>query len=195
MNNSIFFNKKEFKVYPRNTNYYVSSDGEVFSTFSKKVIKKELRGKANKLYYTVDIYLDGKQKHIPIHKMVYESWVRILEDGEQVNHLNDKQLDNNVENLYSGTQKQNVADCIRNKNRVGNVFYLTIYDKKINKIITFCPANKFIEYSEHSNKSGSLNKFFSKNWFKKRYEIIEFKRVNNIEEFEGVTTNPDECKE
>lgn len=195
MNDSIFFNRKEFKIYPRNTNYYISSDGEVFSVFSKKIIKKELRGKINKQYYTVNIYINGKQRHIPIHRMVYESWIGILEDKKQVNHYNDNQLDNNIENLYSGSQKQNIEDCIKNKHRVGNVFYLTIYDKKIDKIITFCPANKFIEYSGHPNKSGSLNKFFSKNWFKKRYDIIEFKKVNNIEEFEGVTTNPDEYKE
>ena len=65
---------------------------------------------------------------------------------------------------------------------------------KINKIVSFCPARNFIEYSGHSNKSGSVNKFFSKNWFKKRYKIIEFKLIKNLDELKGVTTKTDECK-
>ena len=73
------------------------------------------------------------------------------------------------------------------------MFYLTIYDKEKDIIKTFCPANNFIEYCGHSNKSGSLNKFFSKNWFKKRYKIIEFKRINNMNEYKSVTTMDDEC--
>ena len=128
-----------------------------------------------------------------VHRMVYETWKRLLKDGEQVNHKDDNQLNNNINNLYVGTQKENIHDCIRNGNRVGHVFYLTLFDKKENSIITFCPANKFIEYSGHTNKSGSLNKFFSKNWFKKRYEILDYKLIKNIEEFEGVTTMGDEC--
>ena len=77
--------------------------------------------------------------------------------------------------------------------RVGNVFYLTLFDKLLNKVISFCPARNFIAYSGHTNKSGSLNKFFSKHWFKKRYEILEFKRIKNLDELKGVTTNGDEC--
>ena len=191
---SIIFEGKEFKQYPRNATYYVSNVGDVYSSFSRKIIKPLIRCANNKKYYYVDVWLNGKQRHIPIHKMVYETWCRLLENGEQVNHKNDDQFDNNVCNLYAGTQKENIEDCVKNGYRVGNVFYLTVFDKEINKTLTFCPANKFIEYSGHPNKSGSLNKFFSKQWFKKRYEILEFKRIKNIDEFEGVTTMADECK-
>lgn len=195
MCNSIFFNEKQFNQYPKNKNYYVSRDGDVFSSISKKIIKQNLRGKDNKLYCSVDINIDGKQKHIPVHKMVYESWVRELEPNEQVNHIDDNQMNNNLDNLYTGTQKENIKDCINNGHRVGNINYLTLFDKDKNKVISFCPANDFIEYSGHPNKSGSLQKFFSKNWFRKRYEIIEYKKIKNIEELKGVTTNSDECKD
>ena len=67
------------------------------------------------------------------------------------------------------------------------------FDKEKNKLLTFCPAKNFIKYSGHSNKSGNLNKFFSKNWFKKRYNIVEFKRIKNKEELKSVTTMSDEC--
>lgn len=190
---SIIFNRKEFRQYPRNKNYYVSKDGEVYSAFSKKTIKLLKRGNGNKIYHAVDVFISGKQRHMMVHRMVYETWKRLLKDGEQVNHKDDNQLNNNINNLYVGTQKENIRDCIKNGNRVGHVYYLTIFDKKENKVITFCPASKFIEYSGHTNKSGNLNKFFSKNWFKKRYEILDYKLIKNIEEFEGVTTMGDEC--
>lgn len=190
---SIIFNGKEFKQYRYNPNYFVSCDGEVFSNFSKKIIKNGVRGK-EKQYYSVDITIDHSQKHIPVHKIVYDTWVRKLEPNEQVNHRDDNSFNNNASNLYVGTQKENIQDCINNNHRVGNVFYLTVFDKEIGKVLTFVPAGNFIEYSGHSNKSGSLNKFFSKQWFKQRYEIIEYKRVKNLDELKGVTTMADECK-
>lgn len=193
MKDMIIFKGKEFKKYPRNANYYVSRDGEVYSIYSQKIIKQNLRGKENKQYPYVDIAINGKQKHIYIHRMVYETWTKPLKEGEQVNHRDDKELHNNIDNLYVGSQMENINDCFSNFHRVGHVYYLTLFDKQENKTITFCPAKKFIEYSGHPNKSGSLNKFFSKNWFKKRYEIIEFKRINNLDELKGVTTKDDEC--
>ena len=189
--NSLIINNKEFKKY--NDTYYISSDGEVYSTYSKKIIKPLLRGQKHKQYYYVDIYIDGKQKHMPIHKLVYQLWVGPINKDEQINHIDDNCLNNDYRNLYCGTQKQNISDCITNNHRIGNVFYLTVFDKEINKVITFCPAKNFIEYSGHTNKSGSLNKFFNKNWFKKRYDIIEFKKINNVSELESVTTKDDEC--
>lgn len=193
--NSIIFNGKEFRQYPRNNNYFISKDGEVYSKFSKKIIKQLYREVKGKKYYYVDIYIEGKQRHMLVHRMLYESWVKLLDKGEQVNHIDDNSIHNELENLYCGDQKDNIKDCFKNEHRVGNVFYLTLYDKEIDKVLTFCPANQFIEYSGHSNKSGSLNKFFSKNWFKKRYKIIEFKKIQNKIELDGVTTIADECKQ
>ena len=190
----LIINKKEYKKY-KDTLYYVSKDGDIYSGYSKKFLKQNIRNAKSKKYKYIDIYNKKlkKERHILVHRIVYETWVRDLEKGEQVNHINDDGLDNRIENLYVGTQKENINDCFNNNHRVGNVFYLTLFDKEVNKIITFCPAKDFIKYSGHSNKSGSLNKFFNKNWFKKRYEIIEFKRINNLREYQNVTTIGDEC--
>lgn len=195
---SIFINGKEFKQIKVNDNYYISAYGDAFSQHSKTVIKHSMRPVGNKLYPYVNIKVNGKAKKMAIHKLVFETWVRALKEGEQVNHKDDNSLNNHYSNLYAGTQKENIQDCFNNSHRVGNVFYLTLLDKEINQIISFCPASEFIEYSGHSNKSKSLNKFFSKNWFKKRYEIIEFRRLKNIDEYnelKGVTTIGDECSQ
>lgn len=197
MEDIIIINGVEFKQFKINKTYYVSKTGDVYSNFSKKIIKPLLRKHGgNKKYFYVDVYIDGKQRHITIHRLVYTTWVRELLKGEQVNHKDDNSLNNNLENLYVGTQSENIKDSIRNGNWNQTSFYLTVYDKKIDKTITFFPSKKFIEYCGHKNNNGNISKFFVRNWFKKRYELIEFKRYkNNDNLLKGVETNPDECKD
>ena len=190
----IIINNQVHKQY-RNTIYYASENGDIYSEYSKKYIKGISRKINNKEYAYIDVFNDKthKQQHTNVHKIVWTAWNGEIPDGYQINHKNDNGLDNRLDNLYIGNQKENIQDCIKNGHRVGNVFYLTVYDKEKNKILTFCPAKNFIKYSGHSNKSGSLNKFFNKHWFKKRYEIIEFKRIDNLSEYQNVTTMGDEC--
>ena len=190
----IIINNETFKQLRINKTYYISQSGRVYSCFSQKIIKPHKRGRYPKEYYYVDIWLNGRQRHIPIHRLVYDTWVEPITRDDQINHIDDNPLNNHIDNLYKGTQKQNIQDCVNNNNRVGNTWYLTIKDKQENKILTFAPASDFIAYCGHPNKSKSLNKFFQKNWFKKRYEIIEFKRIKDINHLQSVTTMADECK-
>lgn len=189
MNDSIFINGKEFKKTLISDKYFVSYDGQIYSEKSKKIINGSVTTMKGKEYIRVDIH----KKHYTVHRLVFEAWVRPLKNGEQINHIDDNGLNNMCDNLYVGSQKENIQDCIKNCHRVGNVFYLTLYDKEEKKIISFCPANKFIQYCGHTNASGCINKFFNKNWFKKRYEIIDFKPVKNLESYKSVTTMSDEC--
>lgn len=39
------------------------------------------------------------------------------------------------------------------------MYYLTIFDKKTDEVLTFCPANKFIEYCKHSCVNGCIKRF------------------------------------
>lgn len=192
--NYIIYNRDIYKRY-KNTCYYVNLNGDIFSTYCNRIIKPLLRGKGDKKYYYIDIFDNkkGKQIHIPIHKIVYVAWVDNIENGQQINHKDDNERNNCLQNLYVGNQKENIEDCLKNSHKVGNVFVLKILDKKLNSEIEFCPANKFIDYSGHTNKSKSLKKFFDKKWFKDRYEILEYKKINCLEEYQSVTTMGDEC--
>lgn len=174
----IIINEKVFKSYDKM--YYVSEDGDIYSMYSKKILKHniDLNG-----YHRVDIH----GKHVKIHKLVYSVWVGEIEQGKQVNHKDDNKDNNHYSNLYVGTQKDNIHDCISNGHRQGNIWYLTIYDKKINKLLTFSPASDFISYSGHPCGNGGVKRMFTRNWFKKRYEIIDYKK-------RSVTTIADECK-
>ena len=190
----IIINDKEFKQIRVNKNYWISSDGELYSEHANKIINASINSNLGKLYKRVDIRVDGKPHHMMIHRLVYDTWVSPITRNDQINHINDDSLDNRVENLYKGSQKSNIADCVRNGHRVGHIKYLTVFDKKVKKTLTFCPSSDFIEYSKHSCQNGSIKRMFNKNWFKKRYIVIDFKNVNDKRHLKSVTTMADECK-
>lgn len=175
----ITINGKRLKAY--DSMYYVSEYGDIYSLHSKKFLKWGIDTDG---YPRVDIH----GKHIKVHKLVYLTWITRDFDGLQINHLNDNKMNPSVYNLYRGTQKQNIRDCKDNGNRIGNLKYLTVFDKEVGQVLTFSPITEFIEYCGHPAANGSVKRMFSRNWFKKRYEIIDYSNV------EGVTTKPDECK-
>lgn len=176
----ISIKNKIFKQF-RDTKYYVDENGNIYSDFSQKILKPLLRGKDNKQYLYIDINFGEGQKHYPIHKMVYEVWIGPVEEGKQVLHKDDNQFNNNFNNLYLGDQKQNIQDCANNNHKMGNIWILTVYDKLKNKTLTFCPANKFIEYCGHPCTNGCIKRMFTRNWFKDRYKIIDYYLCKNLD--------------
>lgn len=175
----MYINNKEFKQIRINKHYFISKDGEVFSSYNNKLLRPMLRGKWPKQYLYVDIFFNGSQKHMPIHRLVYDTWVEHINQGENINHYDDNQFNNSLENLYKGTQKENIKDCFNNENRVGNIKKLIVYDYEKNKQLQFIPASEFIDYCGHPSKNGSIKKFFNKNWFIKRYKVIEYSNIHN----------------
>lgn len=116
----LIYNNKIFKSY--NNNYYVSNNGEVYSTYKRELLKHSIDIDG---YHRIDLH----EKHIKIHKLVYLVWCGKIPDGMQVNHYDDNKDNNYYKNLYLGTQKENIADCERNNHRVGNVQSITVLDK------------------------------------------------------------------
>lgn len=153
--------------------YYVSRDGEVYSKYCNRCLKHYIDKDG---YHRVDIH----GKHIKIHKLVYLTWVGNIPIGKQVNHIDDNKSNNDYTNLYCGCQKQNIKDCIRNNHRAGNVYKLTILEKKSGKILNFQPAKDFFKYEPRKNINGSIKKVLNRKWFKEKYEVISIEK--------GVTT-------
>lgn len=196
MNESIFIEGKEFKSYKYNRKYYISKDGQVYSDFSKRIIKNLIEYTKGKHYHIVDMYIDGKQRHKKVHRLVYETWGRELLPHEQVNHRDDDSLNNHIDNLYVGTQKENIQDCLKNGNRVGSIKKLILRDKDTNEILTFVPAREFVSFLGLTDKNGGLVKVLKRDWIKEKYEVIEFSYLKDLQEYnelKGVTTNGDEC--
>ncbi len=51
---------------------------------------------------------------------------------------------NHYLNLYAGTQKENIQDCIKNNHRVGNSHILILFDKEKIKLLNFTLQRIFI---------------------------------------------------
>lgn len=189
MNKTIYLKQKVFKRF-KNTKYFVSFDGEVFSVASQKILKPLMR--PNGYLYIDIIFAPGQgQKHVPIHRMVAETWLGPCPEGLQVNHINDDKKNNSANNLYYGTQRENVNDRVRNNHNIGPSRILTVYDKEKQEVVTFFPAKEIIPYAGHSQVNGGVSRCMTRNWFKKRFDIIEYRLVKNTKD---VTTIADECK-
>lgn len=188
MEKLIYINDKIFKRY-KDTSYYCDEDGNIYSNISRRLLNPMTRNCCGKLYK----YIDIKGRHVNIHRIVYETWIGEITDNLFVLHKDDDSLNNNINNLYLGTQKDNIQDCINNNHRASGYWILTIFDKKENITKTFCPASDFIKYSGHPCGNKGVSRMFTRNWFKKRYEIISFYRCKNLSELRSVTTKGDEC--
>ena len=189
---TISIKNKVFKQF-KDTKYYCDEDGNIYSDYSHKILKPLLRGRNGKKYLYIDINFGEGQKHYYIHRIVYETWIGDIPDNIYVLHKDDNQFNNNINNLYLSNQKQNIKDCIDNNHRVGNTWILTVYDKQKDKTLSFCPASNFIEYCGHPSANRSVKRFFTRNWFKERYEIIDYYNCKSLDIKEGVTTMGDEC--
>lgn len=190
--NTISIKNKIFKQF-KDTKYYCDEDGNIYSDYSHRLLNPMLRGRNGKKYLYIDINFGEGQKHYYVHRIVYETWIGNIPNNMQVLHKDDNQFNNNINNLYLNDQKQNIKDCTDNNHRVGNTWILTVYDKQKNKTLTFCPASNFIEYCGHPSANRSIKRFFTRNWFKTRYEIIDYYNCKSLDIKEGVTTMGDEC--
>ena len=164
---------------PYDNMYYVSRDGDVYSMYSKKFLKHATTSNG---HHRVDIH----GKHMMVHRLVYLAWRGNIPDGLQINHLDDNKSNNCISNLYAGTQKENIADCFLNENRVGHVCSVTILDKQNMKTTTYPSIKDFLKTTGHSAQNGCLTKVMKRNWFKNRYEVIERKGVSTIESYKSI---------
>ena len=115
--------KEIWKKIPNHSHYEISNTGKVRSwkvPRSKKIAlePKILKNKLNKKtgYYNVTIYDDsGILKTHYIHRLVAQTFMPTKDSKHTVvRHLDDNRLNNNVDNLAWGNQKDNAKDAILN---------------------------------------------------------------------------------
>ena len=179
----MIYEGKEFKQYPLHSNYYISEYGDIYSVFSGKLLNPMKRNDGH-LY--VDIYEGAKQKHKLVHRMVYQAWCGEIPEGCQINHYDDDPTNNHYKNLYIGSQKENIQDCIRNNHRMGHIKSVTVFDKEINELIQFPSIKSLIEYTGHSVKNGSISKMKTLPWFFNRFDIIKEESVSTRESYNRI---------
>lgn len=90
----------------------IRSLGRMCNSKNNSVQKKRARILSQEItihgYCRVRLYgEDGKGAHKAVHRIVAETFIRPMKNGEQVNHLNEIKTDNRLSNLEICTPKEN----------------------------------------------------------------------------------------
>lgn len=67
-------------------------------------------------YPVISAVVDGKVRHLYVHRLVLEAFVGPCPEGHVARHLDDDKSNNNLRNLVWGTESQNAYDKVRNGN-------------------------------------------------------------------------------
>ena len=152
--------------------YYVSAYGDVYSTHLGECLKHSIDHDG---YHRVDIH----RTHIKVHKLVFLLWCGDIAEGKQINHIDDNKDNNHYLNLYQGDQKENIADCIENNHRCGNVLFITVLNKQTGEIEEYPMIKDFLKSTGHPVSNGSLSKVIKRKWFVEKYEILNLERCRD----------------
>lgn len=99
---------KRWASVPSHPEYLVSTDGEVFSTYAKRILKPS-RNQSGTGYFMV--FLNGEP--MTNHRAVASAFIGPLRKGFEVNHKNGIKTDNRLENLEVITKAENAKHSQR----------------------------------------------------------------------------------
>ena len=99
--------------------YFITTFGRVYSTHQHQWIKLAVK---EPYYYQFSLYLEGKRKKCYSHTLVGRTFLPEWEEGLFILHR-DETLSypeiNHPENLWAGTQKDNVLDAMKKERQAG----------------------------------------------------------------------------
>lgn len=96
-------NPDTWQKWPKDSRYYVSINGEVFSSVSQRILSKINRGGYER------VSISGKR--YSVHRMVYETFCGLLNDTDIIDHINGVKNDNRLENLRKVNQSENMYNA------------------------------------------------------------------------------------
>lgn len=93
----------------RDSNYEISTLGEVRNIKSKKILKqhKKYNGKKENDYMKISIVIKGKRIKKSVHRLVAECFLEEYSEELEVNHKNCIRYDNRLENIEMCTKQYN----------------------------------------------------------------------------------------
>lgn len=139
-------------------------------------VNQRLRGKQNRLYYSVKLRRNGAGVEYYVHRLVANEFVENEKPDkfDQVHHINNDKLDNRAENLQWVNNQLNIQDSFKTTNRMENTpkgsknrsAKLTEEDVKyVWKLISEGYSNNEIINKVKNLSKNSLSKIITgKNW-------------------------------
>ncbi len=97
----------------RDTDYYVTENGEVYRLWKSGFKKKKPQLKDNG-YLQISFYKNGVEKNYRINRLVAECYIPNPDNLPEVNHNDGNKSNNNVSNLYWCTRSQNMKHAYDN---------------------------------------------------------------------------------
>lgn len=89
--------------------YQIDQNGQVYGKKSGTPLKlSEAGGNKENRYLKVHLFKDGKVHQKLVHRLMAETFIRPMNKGEVVDHLNKNTKDNRLENLEIISQSENV---------------------------------------------------------------------------------------
>lgn len=95
--------------------YQVSNTGKVFSILRKRVIHTE---REHKGYLRVNLWRNGKRKHVPVHRLVALAFIPNPENKPQVNHIDFNKENNRADNLEWCTNDENQVHAAKMRKEI-----------------------------------------------------------------------------
>lgn len=116
--------------------YYITEDGEVYSSYLKKNLKKRPNSKG---YLRVSLSKNNKQKNFFIHRLIakYFLGTNIDDSTIQINHKDSNKTNNKIENLEIIDNRNNSLHS-----KVDSDGFIGSYDKSRNKWVAQIYFNK-----------------------------------------------------
>lgn len=99
-----------FKDLPRDTNYMVDENGNVFSKRRNKILSPKINRDG---YLRIQIWNKNKCEFVGIHRLIAETFIPNPENKPFINHKNGDKQNNRVENLEWCTQKENIQHSLK----------------------------------------------------------------------------------
>ena len=129
---------EEWRMIPGYYDYFVSSNGRVFSL--KRFIF--LRGSPDAKGYLVVTLRRNNLKYVrKIHRLVALTFLKNPELRRTVDHINNRKNDNRLENLRFATAKENGGNRKENKNSTSGIKGVS-FNKKFNKYQAYITVDR-----------------------------------------------------
>jgi len=114
--------------YFKNTRYMVSGEGNVFSTYTNKILKTTDDGHG---YACVTLWIDGISEKYKVHRLVAECFLDNPENLIEVNHKDGNKTNNLADNLEWVTRRENMLHAWKNNlMRIGSDCVISKLDEK-----------------------------------------------------------------